>query len=112
MTTNSVSLTSSLSLHALEVGLDETRYAMPSYVFPKHQALNLNATVSANSAMKKITMHGIEGSYHFANIIFLRVLASLRPLRGCNCARPLHDMSKYFNPFFLNTLAVHSPIAF
>ena len=55
-------------------------------------------------------------SYYFANIIFLRVLPSLLPvvgpLRECNRARPLHDMSKYFNPFFPNTLAVQSEIAF
>jgi hypothetical protein len=29
---------------------------MPSNVFPKHQVLNLNATVNANSAMKKSTI--------------------------------------------------------
>ena len=29
---------------------------MPSHVFPKHQVLNLNATVNAKSAMKKSTM--------------------------------------------------------
>jgi hypothetical protein len=51
-------------------------------------------------------------SYYFANIIFLWVLVSRRPLRECNRARPLHDMSTYFKLFFPNTLAVQSEIAF
>jgi hypothetical protein len=38
------------------LGLAAMRYAIPSHVFPKHQALNLNTTVSVKSAMKKITI--------------------------------------------------------
>jgi hypothetical protein len=52
--------------------------------------------------------------YHLVAIdaMFLRVLVSFLPLRYCNCAFPLHDMPKYFNPFFPNTLVVQSEIAF
>jgi hypothetical protein len=38
------------------LALAAMRYAIPSHVFPKHQALNLNTTVSVKSAMKKITI--------------------------------------------------------
>jgi hypothetical protein len=110
MMTQSSSKTNSVSFgFGFGLALAAMRYAIPSHVFPKHQALNLNTTASVKSAMKKITILWV--AYHLAYIIFLRVFASFRPLRDCSCARPLHDMSKYFNPFFLNTLAVHSAIA-
>ncbi len=117
MMTQSSSKTNSASL-GFGLGLAAMRYAIPSHVFPKHQALNLNTTVSVKSAMKKITILWV--AYHLAYIIFLRVFTindafrfrPVIPLRGFSCARPLHDISKYFNPFLPNTLVVQSPIAF
>lgn len=122
-----VTTTQSLASSSCAVGfgfcswiLRVTRYAMPLHVFPKHHTLRLNAKVSARSAIKKNTMCALSRGIYLADIIFLRDFASscicrrrpVAPLRGCNWARPLHDMSKYFNPFFPNTLAVQSEIAF
>jgi hypothetical protein len=55
MMTQSSSKTNSASF-GFGLVLAAMRYAIPSHVFPKHQALNLNTTVSVKSAIKKITI--------------------------------------------------------
>jgi hypothetical protein len=44
---------------------------MPSQVFPKHQVLNLNATVNANSAMNKSTIVCVMVCLYYARIMYL-----------------------------------------
>lgn len=57
MMTQSSSKTNSVSFgFGFGFALAAMRYAIPSHVFPKHQALNLNTTVSVKSAIKKITI--------------------------------------------------------
>ena len=59
MMTQSSSRTNSASFGFGFVLVLAMRYAIPSHVFPKHQALNLNTTVSVKSATKKITIYGV-----------------------------------------------------
>ena len=51
-----------------DLDLYVTIYTMPSYVFPKHHALSLNAKVNARSAIKKSTIYlvwvGFGFGYH------------------------------------------------
>ena len=93
-------MTNSASLSSLSLGLDETRCAIPSYVFPKHQALNLNAIDNASSAMKKSTMHGMAGVLSFCKYNIFTGFGKSSSFAGLQLRSSLARHVKVFQPFF------------